>query len=180
MKKCYFVVLLSVATLLGCVNRDEIYANPPEELVQQVNGLLSLAEDFVLAKEKEAIEKGIPLTSYQLEVAKKIGLKHPEKVRIYYVNKLPFPSDPTLAALARKYGYSSPMMGAYTYGYGIWMKKAAKGDRELMSHELIHVRQAEQLGLMEQTKQYLMQLFIYGYAKAPMELEAYSEASKYI
>ncbi len=179
MKNYCFVVLLSITTLLGCANRNEIYANPPEELIQQVRVLLPLAEEYAFSNEKEALENGIALNSYQLVIAKKIGLKNPEKVRIYYVDQLPFPSDPTLAALAIKTGYGSPMMTAYTFGYGVWILSSAKGDGELMAHEFVHVRQAEEMGLSEQIKQYLMQLFIYGYDKAPMEIEAFSEAKKH-
>ncbi len=168
-----------LANLLGCVNRNEISANPPEELIQQVRALLPLAEEYVFSNEKEALENGIALNSYQLVIANKIGLKNPEKVRIYYVDQLPFPSDPTLAELAIKTGYGTPKK-AYTFGYGVWILSSAKGDRVVVAHEFVHIRQAEEMGLSEQIKQYLMQLFIYGYDKAPMEIEAYSEEKKYI
>nr|WP_238486434.1 DUF4157 domain-containing protein [Motilimonas eburnea] len=170
---------LLILAVSGCVNRDEIYANPPAELVTYVDQIMPAATAFVTENEQVALQKGSPLTAAQLVIADKIGLQDAEKVRVYYVDTLPFPQDPELAALAKKYGYSSPMMAAYTYGYGIWIKHSEKQNTELLAHELIHVRQAEQLGLNEQTKQYLMQLFIYGYSKAPMELEAYREAPKY-
>jgi len=183
-------ILFSIFLVLGTVNlfsctsgsekEHEIYANPPKELIEHVEALLPAAELFIRENEARAQEKGIPLNSNQLIVATKVGLDSPNKVRVYYVDHLPFPKDPTLAKLAMKFGYGSPRMAAHTYGYGIWIKNTARGNRELMSHELIHVRQAEQKGVREQIKQYLMQLFIYGYDKAPMELEAYSEASKHI
>lgn len=173
-------VIAAIILVSGCVNRDEIYANPPQNLVQHVEKLLPAAEKFVSENELKALENGIALNPVQLTIASKVGLTSPEKVRVYYVNKLPFPKDPELAELAKKFGYSSPNMAAYTYGYGIWIKRGEKGNKELLSHELIHVRQSEQMGTHEQTKQYLMQLFIYGYSRAPLELEAYSEASKHI
>ncbi len=179
LKKIMALGLLTLA-VTGCVNRDEIYANPPAELVTYVDQIMPAATAFVTENEQVALQKGIPLTAVQLAIADKVGLQHGEKVRVYYVDKLPFPTDPELAALAKKYGYSSPMMAAYTYGYGIWIKHAEKQNAELLAHELIHVRQAEQLGLSEQTKQYLMQLFIYGYRQAPMEVEAYRDAAKYL
>lgn len=178
-KKWIFVVL-AVVIVMGCVNRDNIYANPPRELVENVEALLPAAVAFVRENEAVAREKGIALDASESMIAAKVGLKQPNRVRVYYVDQLPFPKDPDLALLARKYGYSSPKMKAYTYGYGIWIKHSAKGNRELLAHELIHVRQAEQMGLREQVKQYLMQLFIYGYKQAPMELEAYGEAGQYI
>ncbi|NAX49217.1 DUF4157 domain-containing protein [Photobacterium halotolerans] len=175
------IVLIAVIfAVSGCKDRDETYANPPQELLQHVERLLPAAEHYVRGNEAEALEKGVPLDANQLRIASRVGLKSPDKVRVYYVDKLPFPDDPELAALATKYGYSSPLTGAYTYGYGLWIKRSEKDNQELLAHELIHVRQAEQLGVREQTKQYLLQLFIYGYRNAPMELEAYREASQYL
>ncbi len=163
----------------GCENRDEIYANPPVELIEYVDGILPAAEQFVYRNEQTALENGVELNEKQMDIARKVGLKNPERVRLYYVLKLPFPEDPELANLAREYGYSSPFMAAYTYGYGIWIKRVESTNQVLLAHELIHVRQAEQMGLKEQTRQYLMQLFIYGYERAPMELEAYNGAGQY-
>ncbi len=179
MLKSVFAAILVTGLVVGCVDKDNVYANPPQALIEQIEQLLPAAEQFVLENESEAMESGVPLTGPQLTIASDIGIENPEKVRIYYVDKLPFPEDPELAVLAKKFGYSSPLMGAYTYGYGVWMKGSLKNDKELFAHELIHVRQAEQMGVREQTKQYLMQLYIYGYQNAPMELEAYREASTY-
>jgi len=174
------VFIAAMLTVSGCTDRDDTYANPPQEVLQQVERLLPAAEQYVRDNEAEALEKGVPLNANQLMIASRVGLKSANKVRVYYVDKLPFPDDPELAALAKKYGYSSPLTGAYTYGYGLWIKCSEKGNQELLAHELIHVRQAEQMGVREQTKQYLLQLFIYGYHDAPMELEAYREASQYL
>ncbi|MDF4518508.1 hypothetical protein P3485_22115 [Vibrio parahaemolyticus] len=176
MLKRIFSLMLVAFLIGGCVNRDEVYATPPVELIEYVDGVLPAAEQFVYENERKALENGIKLNAKQMDIARKEGLKYPEKVRLYYVDRLPFPEEPELA---KEYGYSSPFMGAYTYGYGIWIKRAESTNQVLLSHELIHVRQAEQMGLKEQTKQYLLQLFIYGYENAPMEKEAYSEANKY-
>lgn len=173
---------LAFVTLLigGCINRDEIYSNPPKELIDYVDEILPAAEQFVYKNEREALENGTKLNEKQMDIALKVGIKHPQKVRLYYVDRLPFPEDQELATLAKKYGYSSPFMAAYTYGYGIWIKRSESNNQVLLSHELIHVRQAEEMGLKEQTRQYLLQLFIYGYENAPMEIEAYNEENKYI
>lgn len=50
----------------------------------------------------------------------------------------------------------------------------------LLSHELIHVKQVEELGLAEFTKTYLLQLAIFGYRESPIELEAYEKAGNYL
>ncbi|MFA0607525.1 hypothetical protein AB4666_22490, partial [Vibrio amylolyticus] len=65
-------------------------------------------------------------------------------------------------------------------GYGIWIANSAKGDKLLLSHELIHVKQVEDLGLEAFTKKYLLQLSIFGYAESPIELEAYKNAGNYL
>ncbi len=114
-KKIVGAVLL-VGIMSGCVNRDKIYANPPQELVEYVDRLMPEAEKFVNENESIALENGIPLTENQLNIATKVGVKFPDKVRVFYVSELPSPKDPELSALAKKYDYSSPNMAAYTYG----------------------------------------------------------------
>lgn len=172
--------LMISATLSGCANPDAMYANPPAYMVEQVQELLPAAEQFMAENQAEALEKGVALTASQLELAKRIGVQQPESVRLYYVDRLPMPTDPRLEAAARRFGYSSPFIQANTFGYGIWIEHDAKGDKELLAHELIHVRQTEQLGMEAMVRQYLMQLYIYGYRNAPLEVEAYNEAVNYL
>ncbi|WP_233219380.1 DUF4157 domain-containing protein [Photobacterium sp. GB-3] len=178
MKLAY--ILMFTLLISGCINRDEIYANPPAKLTESINAILPAATEYVKQQEKIAQEKGEPLNEQALAIAKRIGIQHPEKVHVYYSNTLPFPTDPTLAQLAKKSGYAGPNMAGYTYGYGIWIKNKERDNRELLAHELIHVRQFEQRGVQEQIRQYLMQIYIYGYNSTPLEIEAYSEAKNYI
>ena len=93
---------LAFVTLLigGCINRDEIYANPPKELIDYVDEILPAAEQFVYKNEREALENGTKLNEKQMDIALKVGIKHPQKVRLYYVDRLPFPEDQELATLA--------------------------------------------------------------------------------
>ena len=67
-----------------------------------------------------------------------------------------------------------------TYGFIIDIMHAAKGDKLLLSHELIHVRQAEELSLEGITREYFLQLKIFGYQESPIEIEAYNNAHKYL
>lgn len=184
MRSMHKVALLSgiaiAVALSGCANRDEMYANPPAYMVEQIDELLPAAERFLAKNQAEALEKGVALTPSQIALAKRVGIKQPELVRLYYVERLPMPSDPKLEAAARRFGYSSPYIDANTFGYGIWIEHDAKGDQELLAHELIHVRQTEQLGQREMIRQYLTQLYIYGYRNAPLEQEAYNEAASYL
>ncbi|WP_028025308.1 hypothetical protein [Enterovibrio calviensis] len=167
-----FCLSIGLLALAGCVNRDEIYANPPQQLIDGVEQLMPSASEFVHEAQKEALLNGIPLTDAQIMVAKEMGVQQPEKVRVYYVDKLPAPTDPELLKVAKSVGYTNPNMAGYTYGYGVWIKNQYKTQRDLLPHELVHVKQAEELGLTEQTRQYLMQMYVYGYDNAPMEKEA--------
>ncbi|MEZ8144214.1 hypothetical protein A1OQ_15760 [Enterovibrio norvegicus FF-162] len=167
-----FFLFFGLVALTGCVNKDEIYANPPQELTEGVNKLMPAANNFVHNAQDEALKNGIPLTDAEMTIAKVMGVQQPEKVRVYYVDKLPAPKDPELLEVAKSVGYTNPNMAGYTYGYGVWIKKRYKTQPDLLPHELVHVKQAEELGLTEQTRQYLMQMFVYGYYNAPMETEA--------
>ena len=150
---------MSTLLISGCINRDEIYANPPAKLTESINTILPPATEYVKQQEKIAQVKGEPLNEQELAIAKRIGIQHPEKEHVYYSNTLPFPTDPTLAQLAKKPGYAGPNMAGYNYGYGILIKDKERDNRELLAHKLIHVRQFEQRGVQEQIRQYLMQIY---------------------
>ncbi|GAL36518.1 hypothetical protein JCM19240_2587 [Vibrio maritimus] len=108
---------------------------------------MPLAIEFVYNNEKHALENGTPLLPQYMEIAQRVGIKHPEKVRLLYVDKLPMPKNDSLKFQMERLGLDSPYLAGMTYGYGIYIKHSAKGDKLLLSHELIHVRQAEELGL---------------------------------
>lgn len=180
MNKMVAAAALSLLALTACKNKDEIYANPPQQMVDGVEALMPAAKEFVFTAQDEALEQGPPLSEYYLDIAKELGVQYPEKVRVYYVDKLPSPTDPTLSQIAHKAGYAGSNMAGYTYGYGIWIANRYKNQRGLLEHELYHVKQAEELGLEEQTRQYLLQMYVYGYTNSPMEVDAREATSKYL
>jgi len=177
----YVLILLTFAALSpGCVDKSALLAKPPDQLVSQVQTLLPAAEKFVVRNQEKALRLGHPLTSKYLRIAKELGIDKADKIRIYTVHDLPAPQDQKLADAARALGYNSPDIVAYTYGYGIWIKDGNQDNNGVLIHELIHVRQAERMGLKEQIRQYLTQLFIFGYRQAPLEVEAYDGTTQYL
>ncbi|WGV99086.1 hypothetical protein QF117_14115 [Vibrio sp. YMD68] len=176
------VALLAVTSLaiLGCKDKTEIYANPPSHVVDQIDAYLPLSMRYVEKNEQIALSQGDRLSPQFIEVAHRIGIKHPEKVRVIYADTLPLPENESLLFQMQRLGLDSPYFVGATFGYGIWIANKAKGDKLLLSHELIHVKQAETAGLEAFTKDYLLQLSIFGYAKAPIELEAYNNAEGYL
>jgi hypothetical protein len=135
--------------------------------------LLPLASEWAEAKEKVALENGSPLSSSQIEDAKLVGVKHPEKVRIFKVPQTPFPKHPVLKAAAEATQLITPSTVGLTLRYGIFIHSDFSDDRCLIVHELVHTSQYEQLGgFLPFLRKYLLQLINIGYPEAPMEQEA--------
>ncbi|WP_337232944.1 hypothetical protein [Vibrio cholerae] len=82
------------------------------------------------------------------------------EIKVLYVERLPLPENKSLLFQMQRLGLDSPYFTGTTFGYGIWISNKMKGDKLLIAHELIHVKQMEALGLEEFTKKYLLQLAI--------------------
>ncbi len=175
-----FALVILVSAVPGCKDKAVTYANPPSSLVEQLEAYYPLSLKYVKANEQIALSQGVPLLPQYLEIADKIGIKNPEKIRVLYVERLPLPENKSLLFQMQRLSLDSPYFTGTTFGYGIWISNKMKGDKLLIAHELIHVKQMEALGLEEFTKKYLLQLAIFGYAEAPIEIEAYENAEKYL
>jgi len=114
-----------------------------------------------------------PLTPAQLTDARKIGVVHPEKVRLLAVPTVPRPEHPTLRAAADATQLISPYTAGLTLRYGIFIRVDCWGDRRLVFHELVHTAQYERLGGVQSfLRQYLFECLTIGYPAAPLEQEA--------
>jgi len=136
--------------------------------------ILPLASEWAEAKEKVVLKNGDPLSNLQIEDAKRVGVIHPEKVRIFKVPQIPFPLKsaveatqlitPSTVGLTLRYGI---------FIYGIFIHSDFSDDRCLIVHELVHTSQYEKLGgFLPFLRKYLLQLINIGYPDAPMEQEA--------
>ena len=56
--------------------------------------------------------------------------------------------------------------------FGIFIKHIYKGDNQILSHDLIHWKQYERMGLLMYYFRYLAQIILIGYETMPMEMEA--------
>ncbi len=102
---------------------------------------------------------GLPLNDFGIRIAQEVGVKYPEKVRVLVTERIS--ADKNIAGM--------------TFGYAIQIKEEYKNELEVYIHELIHVRQYEQMGgIYNFTKEYAAELDKYGYEKAPIEVEAYT------
>ena len=139
----------------------------------QFEVLLPLACEWAEAKEQVVLKHGVPLSESQMKDAKRVGIVHPEKVRIYAVSQIPIPKHPVLKAAAEATNLISSNTAGITFRYGIFILSVYSDDRCLIVHELVHTSQYEKLGgFFQFLQKYLMECVTIGYPEAPMEQEA--------
>ncbi|WP_077147768.1 hypothetical protein [Sphingopyxis sp. KK2] len=126
---------------------------------------------------------GESLDPDQARLAADIGIKHAERVRLVYVDEVPFPTDnPEIRAAGEKFGFIGPgiINNAQAFGYTIWVREGFSLDRPRLAHELVHVMQIERSGsFAAYARQYVLELMQFGHEKSPLELEAYDANRRY-
>ena len=146
------------------------------DLRQALPALLPAAIAWAEARAKQAAEAGIALTAAEQEIARRVGVSQPARVRIETVEQLPMPEDPALRAAGLAAGLLGPGMVGLTLGHSIFLRRGTRDQRQhrrLLSHELRHVYQYERYGSIAAfLRVYLTQIVEVGYANAPLEADA--------
>lgn len=137
-----------------------------------VNLLLPPAYRWIVQQEAAIRRRGRPLNAAEVDCARAIGLADPARVRILCVSRIPLPAGWLLKAVARFSRVVLAEPDALTAGRGIYVCEGRDGDRALMRHELVHVRQYERLGRRVFLKQYIHDCIVDGYEGSPLEMEA--------
>jgi hypothetical protein len=111
--------------------------------------------------------------------AARMGVKHPEKIRLLKVDHIPLLNGP----LVRLAAQCVPDISANTVGlslrYGIYIRSRYWGNRSLVAHECVHTAQYERLGgIPEFLRTYFTQCLETGYPDAPLEQEAIMRSSE--
>jgi hypothetical protein len=134
--------------------------------------LLPRATAWAEERSSEILSEGIALSEEGLEIARAVGVKRPERIRISTVPELPLPVDPELRYAALQSGLLGPGMVGLTLGYGIYICRGHRSNR-LLSHECRHVYQYEIAGsIKDYLPEYLDQIAKFGYRDAPFEVDA--------
>ncbi|KZN63784.1 hypothetical protein N473_15820 [Pseudoalteromonas luteoviolacea CPMOR-1] len=131
--------------------------------------------------EKEGVKSGEPLNNKELTLAAQIGIRHPEKVRIVYVDEVPFPRENfALKTLGEALGFIGDgiINNAQVFGYSIYVRKGFDLNRAKLAHELVHVLQIERSDLNTIVTQHFSDLAKYGYNNSPLEVEAFKANKK--
>jgi hypothetical protein len=140
---------------------------------EQFQTLLPLACLWAEEQEKLIAQKGVCLTLSQIEDAEKVGISHPNDVRLLKVDKIPLPKNPELLAAIKLTQILSPGAHVVTFRYGIYIRSEFWGNRPLVVHELVHTAQYERMGGFKPfLEKYLLECFTIGYPDGPMEQEA--------
>ena len=152
-------------------DRNAILAELPQ--------LLPLAAQWAAEEEQRILREGVPLTPDQLDDARAVGVREPERVRLLRIDEIPLPKNPMLRAAAEAVHFLSPETRGLTLQYGIFLRWDCWGQRHLVVHELAHTMQYERLGgILPFLREYIQQCVTIGYANAPMELEVCAIAAK--
>lgn len=122
---------------------------------------------------------GAWLTSDLIDLAIKMGVAHPEKIRIYSSHNSTFIDDHKLNDLLFKFGFSADRTCALTLFHSIALNNACAKNLVILAHEFRHVAQFESCGSLElYLEYYLMEVAYFGYGKGPLEVDAHIASNR--
>jgi len=137
-----------------------------------VAGVLPIACIWAANHELFILGRGVALSEAQADKARKLGVVHPEQVRLLAVEVIP-PTNRLLRGIGTKLGLVSSQTIGMTLRYGIFIQRDHWGDRRLLVHELAHVAQYERFGGFRSfLYRYLQECINPGYPLGDLELEA--------
>lgn len=147
--------------------------HPPATVKAKVEKFFPLALAWYNHTEQQLLPQGRALSAKEQAIARQLGVKQIEKVRILALETFPLPEDKALRTEAERYGLGSPNEAGRTMGYAVLLKTKYASDKTLLAHELVHVQQIERMGQAHFLKRYLLEMETIGYTRSPLELEAY-------
>lgn len=141
-------------------------------LLDQLPLLLPRIFAWANAQAEHIAHQGIPLNAAGLTLASRVGVAHPERIRLLTVSAVPAPADPELRQIAIQQNLIGPHTAGLTLGYGIFVVEGCLTPR-LLAHECRHVYQYEIAGSVEAfLPRYLQQIAEVGYERASYEVDA--------
>jgi hypothetical protein len=146
--------------------------------LNELPALFPQVVSWITDLDKQARESGRVLTSLEYNLARNVGVAHPENVRILSVGQIPLPAHPRIRQLARQIGLLTSNTGGLTAVHGVIARLDCTNSPRLLAHEFVHVEQYERLGTEGFLSEYIQQLAACGYRNAPFELEAEAKATK--
>lgn len=176
----WLITMLSACTFVRAPIAEELALldNPPAAIKQQQDTYAPLILDWINRTEAQLLLEGRPLTEKEVEMARKLGVVHPEQVRVIVRKTFPQPTHPQLLALPAITDLARPEVGGLTLGYAILLKPRFSKRRWILAHELMHVVQQERMGRMEFLRRYIAEHELMP-GRLPLELEAHKPALEF-
>jgi hypothetical protein len=141
--------------------------------------ILPIAVTWAERTEQRILRSGIPLPNPSLDDARRMGVEHPERIRLLLVQSIPFPNNPTLRIASRVAGFDLSTIAGMALRYGILIRADSWGDRMLIAHECVHTAQYERMGGIKPfLRRYLRECIEIGYPSSPMEQEALTKSAE--
>ena len=140
--------------------------------------ILPLAVRWARKQEEMILASGEGLDDQGLADAKRMGISHPERIRVLVVDKVCGPRNLVLAKAAELTGLFNPFTGGVSYRYGIQVRTDCAHDRMMIAHECVHTAQYERLGgFTPFLRQYLRECLFEGYPGGSLEQEAIARSN---
>ena len=143
------------------------------DLAASLPALLPRAIAWAEAQARSVLETGTPLGAAEVALARSVGVRNPENIRISVVDRILPPDDAELRAAALEAGLLAPDTLGLTLGYAVLIRRGHQAIPRLLSHEFRHVFQYERAGSIAAfLPLYLHEIVTHGYARAPSEIDA--------
>lgn len=123
--------------------------------------------------ETDTMRDGAPLGPRLRSLARSVGVRDPQLIRVRVVDHIPLPDEPMLQTAALRVGLSSTWASGMTLGHAVLIRRGYEHDLRNLSHEFRHVAQYEAAGGVEQfLARHLVDLAMNGYEDSPYERDA--------
>lgn len=179
------MILIALTLFAGCVQTPkpltsedlEAVNNPSPEVLAKVDQYFEAVRDDNRSLEAMALKDGIPLSEEQTEMARALGVRHPERVRVLYIRGVLGNPENFFERLVTWDWYT---LAAVAAGYGIVVEAEYEGETWILAHELVHTSQFERLGFDRMIRQMLIEYFALPGRLPPIEREAIQKSEAYM
>ena len=137
-----------------------------------------LAAVWATREERRILVQGIPLSRKEIEIARAMGVAHPERVRLMKVDGIPLLNGRLVCLLATLFPRIPTQTVGISLRYGIYIHSDQWRDLQLIAHECVHTSQYERFGSIAAfMKAYFTECIEIGYPLGPLEQEAIRRAA---
>ncbi|HUP96678.1 MAG TPA: DUF4157 domain-containing protein [Usitatibacter sp.] len=143
------------------------------EVATRAPVIAALAADWAERYSAESLAQGRPLAMNEIELARRVGVREPGRIRIRVVSELPAPAEPMLVTAAARIGLTPQAASGMTLGHAVIVRRGSESDLRLLAHEFRHVAQYESRGgIRPFLAEHIPQLMQHGYENSPYEVDA--------